>query len=253
MPKGFINTDRTVLRVTGADRLDFLEGLLSNTVLKLADGPVYAAMLGPQGKYLFDMIVSQDGDGVLLDVKSDRAQALALRLTMYRLRADVVIADAELPVVQGIGATPEGAFIDPRTPELGWRMYGAAPAMEPMETAEWDALRVIHVVPETCIELIPDDTYILEAGFERLHGVDFRKGCYVGQEVTARMKHKTELKKGLVQVRLDGAATPGTPITTDGKAAGTLFTVAGNTGLAHLRFDRANGDMQVGDAVVRRV
>jgi tRNA-modifying protein YgfZ len=101
------------------------------------------------------------------------------------------------------------------------------------------------------VELVPDETYILEAGFERLHGVDFRKGCYVGQEVTARMKHKTELRKGLVQVRVEGEAPVGTEILADGKPAGTLYTQSGGLGIAHLRLDRAGGTMQAGDARVR--
>ena len=103
-----------------------------------------------------------------------------------------------------------------------------------------------HLVPETGIELLPDDTYILEAGFERLHGVDFRKGCYVGQEVTARMKHKTELRKGLARVRIEGAAPVGTGIQAEGKPAGTLFTRSGDRALAHLRFDRTEGEMRAG-------
>jgi folate-binding protein YgfZ len=111
---------------------------------------------------------------------------------------------------------------------------------------------VEHCIPETGIELVPDETYILEAGFERLHGVDFRKGCYVGQEVTARMKHKTDLRKGLVQVEIEGAAPPGTPIlTTEGREAGTLFTRSGGRALAHIRFDRAEGDLHAGTARVR--
>jgi len=222
-------------------------------VKKLDQAPVYAAMLSPQGKYLFDFILSADGDSVLLDIKTDRAQALAMRLNMYRLRADVAVSDSGLKVVQGVGAAPDGAFGDPRGANLGWRMYtGDVPEPAPMAIG-WDALRVENVVPETGVELIPDETYILEAGFERLNGVDFRKGCYVGQEVTARMKHKTGLKKGLVQVTVDGDAEAGTPITADGKPAGTLYTVANGKGLAHLRFERAKGDMQAGDAVVRRV
>ncbi len=254
MPKGFHNTDRTVLRITGNDRIDFLEGLVSNTVKKLAEGPVYAAMLSPQGKYLFDFILSSGGDSILIDVKTNRAQALAMRLNMYKLRADVAISDSGLKVVQGLGEPPEGAFTDPRNPNLGWRLYtGEVPELEQMTLAEWDALRIENTVPETGIELIPDETYILEAGFERLNGVDFRKGCYVGQEVTARMKHKTELKKGLVQVSVEGDAQSGTPITADGKPAGTLYTVVNGKGLAHLRFERAKGDMQAGDATVQRL
>ena len=117
---------------------------------------------------------------------------------------------------------------------------------------DWDALRVANCIPQSGVELIPDETYILEAGFERLHGVDFRKGCYVGQEVTARMKHKTELRKGLAPVAVDGPAAPGTEITADGKTAGTLLTRAGDRAIAYLRFDRANGEMRAGAARVTR-
>jgi folate-binding protein YgfZ len=132
---------------------------------------------------------------------------------------------------------------------VGWRSYGAATA--PGST-DWDAIRVAHLIPETGIELIANDSYILETSFERLHGVDFRKGCYVGQEVTARMKHKTELRKGLGRVEISGAAEAGTPILTeDGKDAGTLHTRAGDHAIAYLRFDRATGPLKAGAAQLR--
>ena len=253
MTNGFYNASRKVLRVAGADRESFLEGLVSNAVAKVSEGPVYAAMLSPQGKYLFDFIMSAGKDSILLDVQADRAAALAQRLTMYRLRADVVITDTGLAVLQGYGDAPEGAFIDPRSDALGWRMYGDGCGVAELDMAAWDALRVANEIPETGVELLADNTYILEVGFERLNGVDFRKGCYVGQEVTARMKHKTGLKKGLVRVSIDGDAVADTPITTDGKPAGTLFTVSGNEGLAYLRFERAKGEIQAGGALVRRI
>ena len=115
---------------------------------------------------------------------------------------------------------------------------------------DWDAIRVAACIPETGIELIPDDSYILEAGFDRLSGVDHRKGCYVGQEVTARMKHKTELRKGLVTVEVEGTAPVGTAIMAGEREAGVLYTQAGGQGIAYLRFDRAGGEMQAGDAKV---
>lgn len=253
MTKGFHNSDRSVLRITGADRISFLEGLVSNAVARTKEGAVYAAMLGPQGKYLFDFILTAKGDAILLDIATDRAAALVQRLSMYRLRADVQIELTDVPVSQGLGEMPEGAFTDPRSPDIGWRKYGDVPVMDAMDVSEWTALRIARAIPESGLELIPDDTYILEAGFERLNGVDFRKGCYVGQEITARMKHKTELKKGLVRVSLTEDIPAGTPITTNGKPAGTLFSNQDGVGLAHLRFDRATGDMQAGDATVRRV
>ena len=109
-------------------------------------------------------------------------------------------------------------------------------------------MRVSLGVPETGVELVPGDSYILEMGFERLSGVDFKKGCYVGQEVTARMKHKTELRKGLARVSIEGAANPGDEITADGKSVGVLGTVAGGEALAYLRFDRAKEKLAAGAA-----
>ncbi len=152
------------------------------------------------------------------------------------------------PSRRGLGPAPDGAFADPRHPALGWRAYGRTAAGT--AAIDWDAIRVEHLIPETGIELIPDETYILEAGFERLHGVDFRKGCYVGQEVTARMKHKTDLRKGLARVAVNGAASVGAEITSDGKVVGTLFTRSGDQAIAYLRFDRAGGPMLAGAARV---
>ena len=239
---------RQVLEVTGADRVDFLQGLITNDMARAKDGLIYAALLSPQGKYLADFFVHASDDKVLIDVSEDQARGLAQRLSMYKLRADVTIAASDLHVQRGFGDAPEGAWPDPRHPELGWRRFsdknGAAP------TTDWAALRVRLGVPESGIELISDATYILEVGFEALDGVDFRKGCYVGQEVTARMKHKTELRKGLARVAVDGYAPVGTEIEAGGKPVGTLYTQAGGQGLAYLRFDRATGPMQAGEATV---
>jgi len=257
MTAGFRATDRSLVRVSGPDAREFLQGLVSNDVRGLDVGPVYAALLSPQGKYLFDFLLIPDGEGVLLDVKADRAAALLQRLGMYRLRAKVTIGPDPRVVVVGEGAPPDGAFPDPRDPRLGWRAYPDdaerfLAGLDALDPAAHEARRVALAVPETGIELRPDDSYILEMGFERLHGVDFRKGCYVGQEVTARMKHKTELRKGLVAVRVEGEAPPGTEILAGGKPAGTLFSVAEGHGLAHLRFDRAEGELSAGTARVFR-
>ncbi|TPE47949.1 CAF17-like 4Fe-4S cluster assembly/insertion protein YgfZ [Amaricoccus solimangrovi] len=258
MTAGFHAADRAVLRVSGADAREFLQNLVTNDVKGLETGPVYAALLTPQGKYLFDFFLVPDGETILVDVAADRAEALARRLAMYRLRARVEIGEADLAVVLGLGAPPlvPLCFVDPRLAELGWRAYGADPdlilaGMAPLDPAAMTALRIAHVVPETGLELLPDDSYILEMGFERLRGVDFRKGCYVGQEVTARMKHKTELRKGLARVRLAGPAPePGTEITAGGKPVGTVLTVGEGAGLAYLRFDRAQGVLRAGAAEI---
>jgi folate-binding protein YgfZ len=254
MTAGYHATDRAVLRVSGPDTRDFLQGLVTNDVRRLDSGPVYAALLSPQGKYLFDFLLVPSGEEVLIDVKADRAAALAQRLALYRLRAKVAIEPTDVAVIVGTGPTPPDAFPDPRDPGLGWRAYTRHPAavlagIDPLPPAAMDARRIALGVPESGIELLPEDSYILEMGFERLHGVDFRKGCYVGQEVTARMKHKTELRKGLARVRVEGEAPPpGTEILAGKKVAGTLYTVAEGKGLAYLRFDRATGDLVSGSA-----
>lgn len=236
---------RTVFRITGNDRVEFLQNLVTNDVKRMDQGIVYAAILTPQGKYLADFFLIPDQDAILLDVDSSLAAGLAQRLNMYRLRADVQIEATGITPSRGTGPAPDGAFADPRHPDMGWHAYDGRPSAN----VDWDAIRVTHVIPETGIELGPD-SYILEVGFERLNGVDFRKGCYVGQEVTARMKHKTELRKGLVQVAIDGEAPVGSDITNDGKPVGTLFTQSGGHAIAYLRFDRAGPDMQAGEARV---
>ena len=236
---------RRIIRVGGADRVDFLQGLVTNDVTR---APVWAALLTAQGKYLADFLIVPQGDALLLDVDARLADDLLRRLSMYKLRAAVELAPTELQVTRGTGTAPDGAIPDPRHPALGWRHYGAT---EGDDGTDWDAIRVAHAIPESLVELIPNETFILEAGFERLHGVDFRKGCYVGQEVTARMKHKTELRKGLVTVAIDGEAPVGTPILmADGREAGTLFTQSGGRAIAHLRFDRMDGPLTAAEATV---
>jgi folate-binding protein YgfZ len=240
---------RKVLRIGGADRVHFLQGLVTNDLARLKDGLVWAAILTPQGKYLADFFLKDEGAAILLDADAGQAPGLAQRLGLYRLRADVTIGESGLELRRGTGPAPAGALPDPRHPAMGWRLYGTEGGTD---GTDFDRVRVAHCIPEAGIELIPNETFILEAGFERLHGVDFRKGCYVGQEVTARMKHKTELRKGLATVEVDGAAPPGTPLATeDGREAGVLYTQSGGRGIAYLRFDRAAGPMQAGAATVR--
>jgi folate-binding protein YgfZ len=190
---GELAPDRTVLTISGSDREKFLHGLVTHDVAAPGTGLVWSALLTAQGKYLADFFLLEPGRGHPARREVRPRAGLAQKLSMYKLRADVAIADSGLSVVRGLGDAEDGAFADPRHPALGWRSYGGTGG-EP--AIDWDAIRVAACVPETGVELIPNDSYILEMGFDRLHGVDHRKGCYVGQEVTARMKHKTELRKG---------------------------------------------------------
>jgi len=234
-------TSRRILRLTGKDTDSFLQGLITNDIAKLDHGLVYAALLTPQGKYIADFFLLRDGGGVLLDVAETLGDDLLKRLNMYKLRADVTITSSGQNLQRGTGTVPDGALQDPRHPDLGWRAYTDAPASD--DGSDWDEIRIAHCIPESGIELT-SDSFILEAGFEALNGVDFRKGCYVGQEVTARMKHKTELRKGLRVVQINGDTAPGTAITSAGKPVGTLFTQSRNRAIAYLRLDRAGKDMQ---------
>lgn len=242
-------SERRILKLTGTDAREFLQGLITNDVNGVDEGLVYAALLTPQGKYIADFFVAPSADALLLDVAESLGDMLVQRLSMYKLRADVQIETTALHLHRGQGAPPEDGFADPRHPALGWRAYRETPQTD--DTTDWTALRIEHMIPESGIELTPD-TFILEVGFERLSGVDFRKGCYVGQEVTARMKHKTELRKGLAKVAISGEAAPGTEIIANGKVAGTLLSSTTTSGLAYLRFDRAKGEMTAGDATVTR-
>ncbi|WP_238364285.1 YgfZ/GcvT domain-containing protein [Mesobacterium pallidum] len=237
---------RRVLALTGPDTEDFLQDLVTNDVAGLDRGAVYAALLTPQGKLIADFFLIRRDGAVLMDLPEDVADSVAMRLTMYKLRRAVSVEESGLKVSRGTGPAPEGAVADPRHATLGWRLYGDE---EGTEGVDFDALRVAACVPEWGSELGPD-TFILEAGFDRLHGVDFRKGCYVGQEVTARMHHKTELRKGFVTVEVEGSAPVGTEITRDGKPVGTLHTQAGGRAIAYLRFDRTGAGMTAGEARV---
>jgi len=233
----------SILQVTGRDRVGFLQNLVTNDIS--APGLHYTALLTPQGKYLADFFVLHRPDDLLIDVASEICPSIVMRLNMYRLRADVQISQTDIDLCCGLGTIPSDGFTDPRDPNLGWRAYGRQEA----GAINWPGLRVAHIIPETGIELIPE-RFILEMDFERLNGVDFKKGCYVGQEIVARMKHKTELRKGLRQVKISGSAPIGTAILANEKPAGILYTQYDGLALAYLRFDRIAPEMVAGSAVI---
>ena len=238
---------RKVFRFSGTDARKFLQNLITNDIKRLDTGPVYSALLTPQGKFIADFFLIADGNDILMDVDAGAAATLIPRLNMYKLRADVTISETDLIVSRGLNDAPEGAVADPRDANLGWRYYGAED--HNMDTVDWDALRVDHKIPEMGREL-DAESYILEMGFEGLNGVDFRKGCYVGQEVTARMKHKTELRKGLVRLVGDADIPENADVISNGKVIGRTHTSAGKRALAYLRYDRADGDISVNDIPV---
>ena len=249
--KSAVLNNRAVIAIGGdpAEQEAFLQDLLTNDVSSGAqDRLVYAALLTPQGKFLADMLISRDAGGAFaLDVAEPLADGLIKRLSMYRLRRPITIERADIAVCAfwAADAPPEDAQTDPRHAELGWRRYGAS---DGVGNDDYDLHRLSLGIPEAPHDLVPNDTFVLEAGFEGLSGVDFQKGCYVGQEIVARMKHKTELKKGYRTVVVDGSTEPGaTLLNADGKPAGQLYSNRDGQGIALLRLDRAQGLLKTED------
>ena len=238
---------RKVFRISGTDARKFLQNLITNDVKRLDDGPIYSALLTPQGKFIADFFLIAEGESILLDVDADASATLIPRLNMYKLRADVDISQTDLIVSRGFDNAPLNAVADPRHANMGWRHYGSED--HNTNDIDWDALRVEHKIPEMGREL-DADSYILEMDFETLNGVDFKKGCYVGQEVTARMKHKTDLRKGLVRLIADADIPENADVISNGKIIGRMHTSSGKHALAYLRFDRADADLGVNDIPV---
>ncbi len=254
-------SDRAVLKVTGADARKFLQGMLTNDVGKLEEGKaMHAGLLSPQGKILFEMFVAARADGFVIDVAKDKLAELAKRLGFYRLRSKVEIEpepDFGVAAVWG-GAPrlPEGAigFADPRLPALGTRVLlpGGAGANglggSRADEADYHAMRIRLGVPEGGRDYAFGDTFPHEALFDQLNGVDFKKGCYVGQEVVSRMEHRGLARKRIVPVA--GTSTlpvSGTPVMADGVAIGTLGSTSGTAGLALIRLDRAEEAVAKGE------
>ena len=231
---------RCIIRISGKDNRSFLQGLITNDIHKIDHGLVYAALLSAQGKFQYDFFLFADGEDVMMDIDQEMAAALQKKLMLYRLRADVHLEKTDLSVVRGVERAPEGALQDPRHPKMGWRLYGQD--LPPEMPFDWQAHRIRLGIPQAPSELTPD-SYILEMGFEQMNGVDFKKGCYVGQEIIARMKHKTQLRKGLRRITCAKAVALHTPILTKGKEVGFIGAQNGTEALAYLRFDRISDEM----------
>ena len=258
--------DRGVVSVAGPDAAKFLQGLISNdletTETLTATGrhrAIHAGLLSPQGKILFDFFVAKAADGFVLDVANDKLADLIKRLSMYKLRANVTISDASADhkclALWGKDACSSGetigtvAFDDPRLPAMGLRILAEArfatditSATNGSKVAEADyhAHRIGLGVPEGGKDYDFGDAYPHEANFDLLNGVSFSKGCYVGQEIVARMQHKTAIKKRVVPVESSAALPHDRPDIVAGEVViGKLGSVQGKHGLAMLRLDRA--------------
>ena len=236
-------SDRAVVQIAGADARPFLQGLLTNDLALLGPGqPIYAGLLSPQGKALFDMLLFAADEDVLIDVAAGRADALVRRLTMYRMRKAVTIAATSLAVVAAWDGEAGDHAADPRLAALGTRWVTATP---PATTGDYTAHRLAYGIPDSA-DIGEDALLWLETGADLLNGVSFTKGCYVGQENTARMHHRDKVRRRLVPLRI--ATTPADDIVRDeaGRSAGSLRSLTGDIGIAHLRLEAAAGPLTVG-------
>jgi len=270
--------NRAMIAVGGEDARTFLQGLVSNDVDRVApDRAIYAALLTPQGRYLFDFFIVEIAGTLHLDCEAVRHGELLKRLAMYKLRAKVTLRAADglavfaafgdgalaalgLDGAPGLARAIDGGVVytDPRNAKAGARAALPPEAAQAefekagfrrAEFAEYDAMRMGLALPESGRDLVADRALLLECGFEGLNGVDFEKGCYVGQEVTTRMKRRALVKKLLLPVAIDGEApSPGTKVMRDGVEVGELRSSQGNLGLALLRLDAMEGDLIAGAA-----
>ena len=238
--------DRGIVRVTGDEAEAFLDNLVTQDVTGMSEGETrFAALLSPQGKILFDFLVVRTADGFRLDVARNKAAELTKRLTLYKLRAKVAIEDQSVRYVL-VSADSEAAgalvaYRDPRTPGLGFRSVVPADVATGRTPANDAASRIGLGIPEGGKDFAWGDAFPHEVNMDRLGGVSFTKGCFVGQEVVARMQHKTVVRKRIVQVSSkDGAPlTPGAEIKVGDATIGHVGTVSGSEGLAMIRLDRA--------------
>jgi folate-binding protein YgfZ len=247
---------RAVIAVEGEDRVSFLQGLVSNDVALVAPGrSVWAALLTPQGKWLADFFILTDGDRLLLDVERGHAAMLVQRLSRYRLRAKVTVRlDDSLHVHAAWDGTPtDGAIMapDPRLPAAGWRLISTDPLPTTAFERDWDRHRLSLGLPDGSRDLEPEKTTLLEAGFDELAGVSWTKGCYMGQELTARTRYRGLVKRRLIPVTISGTPpAPGTPVFRDGQDVGTMRSSHDQAGIAALRLDALAGPLTSGAALL---
>ena len=243
--------DRAVIAVSGPEARTLLQGLITNDIERLAPGRgLYAALLTPQGKILFDFIIAEGEGAVLLDCAAEAAEGLLKRLRLYKLRAKVEIGLREqLGVYVNLAGHPENrptdyaaravTFPDPRLAALGMRSIASRNEM-PSQIAGANVYRDHRLalgVPEAG-DFGSDKIFALDAGLDELHGVSFEKGCYVGQELTARMKHRGTARKRLLLVTGEKLPAPGMAVMANGGSLGEIVSVHGTRGFALIRLDR---------------
>jgi len=259
--------DRGVVKVAGEDARNFLNGLVTTDVAQLAPGlGRFGALLTPQGKIIIDFLITEapggHGGGFLLDCPRPLAQGLADKLGFYKLRAKVAVENLSdsLGVIAAwdgsFAVKPDLAFADPRDAALGWRIVAPQDLAQKVadligadlvDSTAYEALRIATGVPRGGLDFMYGDAFPHETNMDRLHGVDFDKGCYVGQEVVSRMQHRGTARTRTVRVTLEGAPPEaGSPVLAGDKSVGTMGSTSGERGLALIRIDRVADALESG-------
>lgn len=259
MPAALL-TDRSVLRVAGEPARHFLNNLVTSGIETLKPGePRYAALLTPQGKIIADFFVvaaPEVENAFYLDCPAELSPELLQKLTFYRLRAKVTIEKTDLAVLAvwgGESAPAKGnAFADPRLPGLGTRVLSSpedAGTQTLTDASAYEAHRIALGVPKGGVDFLYNDAFPHDADLDKLHGVDFRKGCFVGQEVVSRVEHRGTARNRIVPVAFDKAPPVGASVMAGDKTVGTMGSSSGNIGLAMLRVDRVADAIAAGTAL----
>jgi len=235
-----VRRDRAVLGLEGAEAETFLHNLVTADILGLAEGQArYAALLTPQGKILFDFFVLKTAEGYLLDCAASQLEELIKRLNFYRLRAKVAItvrSDLEVGVAPEQPSGP-AAYVDPRTPLMGWRIITEKGKLP--EGSGYELQRIALGLADSDGDIGSGQLFPHEANFDQLGAVSFSKGCYIGQEVVSRMEHRATARSRILPVQFDGVAPPGdAEIKSGDKTIGSVLSSSGNMALALIRLDR---------------
>lgn len=230
-------TDRAVIRLSGDDRHAFLQGLITQDMDRLADAPAaFAALLTPQGKILFDFFVVKGSDALLIDCRKDAAPALLKRLSLYKLRAKVALAIAEdQKIIVGAEMT-SGGFVDPRNAALGWRAIASG---DFSEDESYDRRRIATGVPEFGKDFSSDEMFLTDVNYDALNAVSYKKGCFIGQEVSSRMKRKGEIRRRTLIAEFDGPPpAKGASVAAGDSTLGEIMSGTDGRALAAIRLDR---------------